>query len=92
MIKNKKGFTLIEIMIAAAIVALIALIVIPAFKRAREKTRINTGISNLKTIYRAYQMYFSDTGKTPKSIAELTDYVKIDTSFTYELNPEYNGE
>lgn len=92
MAKDKKGFTMAEIMIAAAIVMLIALIVIPAFKRAREKTRINTGISNLKTIYRAYQMYFSDTGKTPKSINELADYVKVDTSFTYELNPEYNGQ
>ena len=81
-----------EIMIAAAVVMLMAFNVIPAFKRAREKTRLNTGISNLKTIYRAYQMYFSDTGKTPKSIEELADYVKIDTSFTYELNPEYNGQ
>jgi len=52
---NKKGFTLVEIMIVVLIIGLLAAIAIPSFVRARERTRTNTCINNLRQIMSAIE-------------------------------------
>lgn len=47
---NKKGFTLVEIMIVVLIIGLLAAIAVPSFTRARSRTRANTCISNMRLI------------------------------------------
>lgn len=59
---NKKGFTLVEIMIVVAIIGLLAAIAIPNFIRARTTAQKNACIANLKQIQGAIQVWAIDTG------------------------------
>ena len=47
---NKKGFTLVEIMIVVLIIGLLAAIAIPNFIKARKTTQMNACIDNLRSI------------------------------------------
>ena len=49
----KKGFTLVEIMIVVAIIAILAAVAIPNFVKYRKTAQMNACISNLKQIQAA---------------------------------------
>ena len=56
----RKGFTLIEILVVIAIIAILAAILFPVFSRARAKARQATCASNLKQLATALEMYTQD--------------------------------
>ena len=78
---NRKGFTLVEIMIVVAIIGLLAAIAIPNFVKARTTAQTNACIANLKQIEGAIQVWAVDKGKadtdTPAWTDIVTDYIKI---------------
>ena len=77
---NRKGFTLVEIMIVVAIIGLLAAIAIPNFVKARESAQMNACIANLKQIQGAVQVWAIDQGKgtADKPDADmLKDYIKV---------------
>jgi len=69
--KMKKSFTLVEIMIVVAIIALLAAIAIPSFLRARLNANESAAISALHTISAAAQSYRSVNPTYPGTLASL---------------------
>jgi prepilin-type N-terminal cleavage/methylation domain-containing protein/prepilin-type processing-associated H-X9-DG protein len=59
-LRSSQGFTLIEILIVVAIIALLAAILFPAFARARDKARQAACASNLKQLGMAFVQYTQD--------------------------------
>lgn len=100
--KRLKGFTLIELMIVIAIVAILAAILVPNLIRARSRGQLTACTSNLRNIGTAVEMYNVDaSGRYPPSLDVLTpSYLKtvpscptagVDTysgSYTFTVLPD----
>ena len=61
---NEKGFTLVEIMIVVAIIAILSAIAIPNFMTARSKSRANACRANLRQIDAACEQVAMDLLRT----------------------------
>ncbi len=86
MLKNRRrrisGFTLVEIMIVVAVIALLAAIAVPSFLRARKRSQASLIKNDLRLIDNAIQMYAMETTKKtgdPVFFDDWTDYVKDDS-------------
>jgi len=76
---NRKGFTLVEIMIVVAIIALLAAIAVPGFLRSRKRSQASRILNDLRMIDSAVDQYAIETNrKTGDSVAvaDWTNYVK----------------
>ncbi|NSW54595.1 MAG: DUF1559 domain-containing protein [Armatimonadetes bacterium] len=59
---RKQGFTLVEILVVIAIIAVLAAILFPVFSRVRENARKTNCLSNLNQVGVAMRAYSSDYG------------------------------
>ncbi len=59
----QKGFTLIELMIVVAIIAILAAIAIPKFANTKDKAYITAMKSDLRNMVTAEEAFFSDSSK-----------------------------
>jgi type IV pilus assembly protein PilA len=80
----KAGFTLVEIMIVVAIIALLAAIVIPNMVRARATTQADACINNMRQIDSASQQFALEKNKASGYAIDypddLTPYIKLNQS------------
>ena len=67
-IQNRKGFTLVELMIVVAIIGILAAIAIPAFLRAVKKSKTSEADGNVKKMVDGAKSYFTSEQKVSKSI------------------------
>ena|SRR3990170_746932 len=58
--KNRKGFTLIELMIVVAIIGILAAIAIPNFLKFQAKSKMSEAKTNLGAIYTGQLSYFGE--------------------------------
>ena len=80
---RRTGFTLVEIMIVVAIIALLAAIAVPGFLRARKRSQASRIINDLRLIDSAVDQYAIETNKSsgnPVAITDWTNYLKKDTN------------
>jgi len=70
------GFTLIEMLVVIAIIAILAGIIFPVFASVRENARRSACISNLREIFQHVKSYELDNGEYPKYL--FTPAIKAD--------------
>lgn len=76
---RRGGFTLVEIMIVVAIIALLAAIAVPGFLRARKRSQASKILNDLRMIDSAVDQYAIETNrKTGDTVAvgDWTNYIK----------------
>jgi prepilin-type N-terminal cleavage/methylation domain-containing protein len=77
------AFTLVEIMIVVAVIALLAAIAVPGFLRARKRSQAARILNDLRFIDSAVDQYALETsraGGAPVAISDWTSYLKKNTS------------
>src|SRR5712691_1059621 len=77
--KSYKGFTLVEIMIVVAIIALLAAIAVPGFLRARKRSQASRILNDLRMIDSAVDQYSIETNRKTGdtvNVADWTNYLK----------------
>jgi prepilin-type N-terminal cleavage/methylation domain-containing protein len=77
--KRRGGFTLVEIMIVVAIIALLAAIAVPGFLRARKRSQASRILNDLRMIDSAVDQYAIETNRKTGdtvAVADWTNYLK----------------
>ena len=77
--KRRGGFTLVEIMIVVAIIALLAAIAVPGFLRARKRSQASRILNDLRMIDSAIDQYAIETNRATGNsvlVGDWTNYLK----------------
>ena len=72
--KRRGGFTLVEIMIVVAIIALLAAIAVPGFLRARKRSQASRILNDLRLIDAAVDQYAIETNKASGATVNTVDW------------------
>src|SRR5437588_5850835 len=78
-LRRQGGFTLVEIMIVVAIIALLAAIAVPNFLRARKRSQATRVLEDLRMLDSAIDQYAIETNKQTgfnPVLADLKNYIK----------------
>src|SRR5271170_4440862 len=79
---KSRGFTLVEIMIVVAIIALLASIAVPNFLRARKRSQATRILEDLRLLDSASDQYAIETNKISgmhPAFGDLRNYIKTGT-------------
>ncbi|MDP3234602.1 MAG: prepilin-type N-terminal cleavage/methylation domain-containing protein [Myxococcales bacterium] len=85
MTKNKKGFTLIELMIVVAIIGILAAIAIPNFIKFQAKGKQAEANSNLKAVFSAQKATFSPNNGYWSDIGAIGFQPERGNRYLYDL-------
>lgn len=91
---SRKGFTLVEIMIVVAIIALLAAIAVPNFLRSRKRAQATRILEDLRVLDHAVDQYAIETSKGSgmnPTFADLKNYLKTDTTL-YSTGSDILGD
>jgi len=73
--KRRGGFTLVEIMIVVAIIALLAAIAVPGFLRARKRSQASRVVNDLRLLDAAVDQYAIENNKTSGTVVGTDDWI-----------------
>jgi len=96
---NKKGFTIIELIVVMAIIGILVLLAVPKFMGHTQKARATEYISNINELEKASERYYLDKGywprlsDTPYTSAQITTFAqKIYDVTGKDANLDSNGQ
>lgn len=86
--RKPRAFTLIELLIVVAIIAILAAIAVPNFLEAQTRAKVSRVQSELRTFSTALETYHIDHGKYPRSLpgAQGEEIVCLTTPIAYMNN------
>jgi len=93
-IKNKNGFTLIELIIVIAIMAILGAIAIPNFLSTSNRARLKADIQSAVVIDNAKNMYETETGvffESTKTAAEIVTELTNGSYLKKSYTPQTSG-
>ncbi|MGC2064329.1 MAG: type II secretion system protein GspG [Thermodesulfovibrionales bacterium] len=76
-IKSNKGFTLIEVIVVAGIIAVLAGILVPIIFKELDEAKITRAKADVRSIYTAVFIFRKDTGKWPALSADCTTPITL---------------
>jgi prepilin-type N-terminal cleavage/methylation domain-containing protein len=79
---SNAGFTLVEIMVVVAIIALLAAVIVPGLIRARKRAQATRVLNDLRLIEAAVDQYAVETGRTSGAnpiFVDIQRYFKVNT-------------
>lgn len=82
---NKKGFTLAELLIVVAIIAVLVAIAIPVFTTQLHNARVAADLANLRAYYAELQTNYQETGKTNQ------DFIDFNRQQNYKAYKHLDG-
>jgi len=77
---NKKGFTLVELLVVVAIIGILASIAIPQFAAYRERANDAAANSDIRTVMTAQETYFIDNNAYAANLTNLNATITVNTS------------
>jgi len=71
-INNKKGFTIIELLVVISIIGLLSTISVVSLNGARIKSRDAKRVSDVDNIKKAIELYYDDKGEYPVALSPIS--------------------
>jgi prepilin-type N-terminal cleavage/methylation domain-containing protein len=71
---RRKAFSLVELLVVIAVIAILAAILLPIFFRAKEQNRRASDITNMMSIQQAMHLYKADQGGFPPMLIQAAEY------------------
>lgn len=85
--KHQRGFTLLEMMVVVAIIAILAAILIPNFTHARAQAATSACMSNIKNIATAMELYYTDYQQYPSVTKSPVQSITNFSTYMGNQNP-----
>ena len=70
---KSRGFTLVEIMVVVAIIALLSAVAVPSYLRSRKRTQASRVLEDLRVIDQALDRWAIDKNKVVGEVATFSD-------------------
>lgn len=84
---NKRAFTLIELLIVVAIIAILAAIAVPNFLEAQTRAKVSRAKADLRSLHLAVESYFVDNNRYPYS-ESINASIWMPAGGSPRLNPQ----
>ena len=78
--RPRRGFTLVELMVVVTIMAVLAAVAAPSFRRAVDQARADVAVSNLRAVWAAQRFYWVANRAYAGSLSDLQAAGLIDAS------------